>query len=492
MHKAWLIFPHQLYLQTISDAKHHQVFFIEDRLFFCDNRHPFQFHKLKLAYHRATMRKFQDDHFANSRYIDYKKACDYDLLFESFQETDISELHTYYPSDFILEKRLKAKAETYNLKLVFHESPGFICPQVEIRDYFQNQKKLLQTNFYRKQRKKLNILMNPDGTFVGGKLTYDVLNRKKLPKDLVPPDVLKFQTNPYKQEAISYVNKLFPNNPGSTENFIYAIDHKQSQKSLQDFLVNRFAKFGPYEDAIHSDYSFVYHAVLSPMLNIGLLTPMQVVTAALDFAKQNPVDLPSVEGFVRQIIGWREFMHGAYLEKGIQMRNSNFFNAKNPLPKSFYTAKTGLPPVDISLEKTLTNAYNHHIERLMIFGNIMCLLEIDPNQVYTWFMEMFIDAYDWVMVPNVYAMSQFADGGILTTKPYISSSNYVLKMSNFKKGPWCEIWDSLYWNFIHKHKKFFESNPRLKIMVSLLEKMPAEKLKHHTAFAEEFKNKIFQ
>ncbi len=492
MHKAWLIFPHQLYLQTISDAKNHQVFLIEDRLFFCDNRHPLKFHKLKLAYHRATMRKFQDEHFPNSRYLEYQTALDYDHVFEQFVKADISELHTYYPSDFILEKRLKSKAETYNLKLVFHECPGFICTEQEIRKYFKTQKKLLQTNFYRQQRKKFNILMNSDGSYVGGKLTYDALNRKKLPSNLVPPQIIRFEPDHYKTQARAYVEKLFPDNPGSTDSFFYAINHQEAQASLQDFLEHRFANFGPYEDAIHSEYTFMYHAVLSPMLNVGLLTPKQIIDAALKYADQHGIDLPSLEGFIRQILGWREFMHGAYLEKGLVMRNSNFFNAKNPLPKSFYTAKTGLPPLDMTLQKTIKSAYNHHIERLMMFGNIMCLLEVDPNYVYTWFMEMFIDAYDWAMVPNVYAMSQFADGGILTTKPYISSSNYILKMSNYKKGPWCEIWDALYWNFIHKHRKFFESNPRLRMMVSLLDRMPASTLKHHSAFAEEFKSQVFK
>lgn len=492
MDKAWLIFPHQLFLKAVSDSKNKKVYFLEDKLFFKDKRYSLNFHKQKIAFHRASMQKFRDDYFGNATYFSYQDCLDYESIFDQFLKDGIKELHMYRLADFVLEKRLKNKSETYKIPIIFHDSPGFICSEEEIQKVFKDKKKYFQTSFYRYQREKLNILINPDGSYVGGKLTYDSENRKKLPKNLVPPKILTFETSSYKESAIEYAKKVFKKNPGQLDNFIYAIDHKEAKAALYQFFEERLDLFGPYEDAIHSDYNFVFHSTLSPYLNVGLLTPNQVIRELLKFIEGKNINLSSIEGFIRQIIGWREFMHGVYRAKGVEIRNSNFFNSENKLPKAFYDGTTGIPPVDNAIKNLNKYAYNHHIERLMLLGNFMCLLEIDPNQIYNWFMEMYIDSYDWVMVPNVYSMSQFADGGLITTKPYVSSSNYVLKMSNYKKGNWCEIWDALYWRFIKKHKGFFQTNPRLNMMVRLLEKMDPAKLENHEKLAEEYLEKILK
>ncbi|MDA7922555.1 hypothetical protein N9B73_12450 [Verrucomicrobiales bacterium] len=211
------------------------------------------------------------------------------------------------------------------------------------------------------------------------------------------------------------------------------------------------------------------------MLNIGLLTPDQVVKKAIAFAEENKTPLNSLEGFVRQIIGWREFMQLMYSRHGVEMRTQNFFNHTRDIPRSFWTGETGIQPIDTTIRRVHGHAYAHHIERLMLMGNFMLLCQFDPVQVNDWFMELFIDAYDWVMVPNVFGMSQFADGGMFTTKPYISGSNYVCKMSDFKKGDWCEIWDGLFWTFIAGNDKFFRGQYRLSMMVRNLDKMDDEK-----------------
>lgn len=244
---------------------------------------------------------------------------------------------------------------------------------------------------------------------------------------------------------------------------------------LDDFLKHRFQKYGVYQDAILRQDSFLFHSLLTPALNIGLLTPKEVVDRALKAADKNKVPLNSLEGFIRQVVGWREFIRGVYVHAGRKQRTVNYWKHTRKIPETFWTGETGIEPVDVVIRRVLKTAYAHHIERLMILGNFMLLCEFDPDEVYRWFMELFIDAYDWVMVPNVYGMSQFADGGVMATKPYISSSNYVLKMSNFKKGPWCEIWDGLFWRFVDKHKKFFAANPRLNMMNRQLAKMKEEK-----------------
>ncbi|MFT5468253.1 MAG: deoxyribodipyrimidine photolyase-related protein [Verrucomicrobiales bacterium] len=209
---------------------------------------------------------------------------------------------------------------------------------------------------------------------------------------------------------------------------------------------------------------------------------------ALEFAKENDTPLNSLEGFVRQIIGWREFMRGAYDHLGVRCRTSNFWGFEDrTIPTAFYEGTTGIDPVDTAIRRALDHGYCHQIERLIILGNFMLLCGLHPDRVYDWFMELFVDAYDWVMVPNVY---EFADGGLFTTKPYISGSNYVRKMSDYPKGEWCEAWDGLFWAFVKNHEDFFRKQHRLGIMVRQIDKMAPEKLKAHLAAADEFLERI--
>ncbi|MEM9081241.1 MAG: FAD-binding domain-containing protein, partial [Verrucomicrobiota bacterium] len=268
--------------------------------------------------------------------------------------------------------------------------------------------------------------------------------------------------------------------------FTYPTTHPEAQSWLKTFLSERFELFGPYEDAISSQHSVMHHSLLTPMLNIGLLTPQQIISETLKFASKNNTPLNSLEGFIRQIIGWREFMAAMYDRHHVEMRTKNFWNFTRRMPEAFYNATTGIPPVDDSIQHARNTGYAHHIERLMILGNFMLLCRIHPDDVYRWFMELFIDAYDWVMVPNVYGMSQFADGGIFTTKPYLSGSNYILKMSDYKKGEWCPIWDGLYWTFIEDHLDVFSKNHRLAMMARTCQRMTPEKRALHRENAEQF------
>jgi len=319
-------------------------------------------------------------------------------------------------------------------------------------------------------------------------VSFDSENRKKLPKQEYDsiPQLPHIAEDKYIKEARSYVEQHFPDTPGAADPFFYPIDHATAEEWLQDFLHQRFAKFGPYEDAIVTEEIFLFHSVLTPMLNIGLLTPQQVVEATLQYAETHEVPLPSLEGFLRQLIGWREFMRAAYDGLGQKMRTSNHWRHRHPLPASCYDASTGILPVDTVIRRVLQTGYCHHIERLMVLGNFFFLCEIHPRAVYDWFMELFVDAYDWVMVPNVYGMSQHADGGSITTKPYFSGSNYLRKMSDFPQGDWCDIWDGLYWRFIFTHAATLQNNPRWAMMVRTAEKMPTEKRKRLLSAAEGF------
>ncbi|MGB3465560.1 MAG: cryptochrome/photolyase family protein, partial [Cyclobacteriaceae bacterium] len=322
---------------------------------------------------------------------------------------------------------------------------------------------------------------------VGGKWSYDDENRKKYPKKKTPPTVSFPDNDEYWKEAVVYVEENFKNNPGKLpESPLYPHTPKSAKNWKKQFFDQRFHGFGDYEDAIVEKESFLHHSILTPMLNVGLLNPIGIIEEAVAYGEENNIPINNVEGFVRQIMGWREFIRGMYEVKGVESRNSNFWGFDRKIPDSFYDGSTGIVPVDETIKKILKTGYCHHIERLMILGNFMLLCEFHPKEVYRWFMELFIDAYDWVMVPNVYGMSQFADGGFFATKPYISGSNYVKKMSDYANGDWQKSWDGLFWRFMHINRDFFMGNPRLKMLIGSYDRMSQEKQEAHLKAAEEF------
>lgn len=487
-----LVFPHQLFRHSEALAKHRNVLLVEEWLFF--KQYPF--HKQKLVFHRATMQFYQhwlteagynviyvdcNEHNSNIRYLP-----------AWLHKHHYTEIHYCNVADDWLQHRLAGAAKKAGLTLVQYDTPAFLNTLQQLDEYTAGKQHYFQTDFYIHQRQLRNILLQKDGRPEGDKWSFDAENRLKLPRREAVPRCDFPRIGKYVKEAIDYVNSQFARNPGSmppafnTANGFYPVTFDEVQHWLDDFLISRFGKFGKYEDAIAQHKEVLYHSLLSPLLNVGLLTPQQVLDAALEAYKKHHIPLNSVEGFVRQIMGWREFMRMIYVAIGRRQRTANHWGFTRRMPQSFYTGITGVASVDAIIQKVLRNAWCHHIERLMVLGNFMLLCEFHPDDVYHWFMVMFIDAYDWVMVANVYGMSQFADGGLMATKPYISGSNYLLKMSDFKKGEWQEIWDALFWRFLHKHKKYFESNARLGILLKSWDNMDAAKQKHHLHTAEHF------
>tara|TARA_B000000532_G_scaffold139704_1_gene112210 strand:- start:804 stop:2120 length:1317 start_codon:yes stop_codon:yes gene_type:complete len=395
---------------------------------------------------------------------------------ELIETLDINKIKIYNPVDNWLSKRISQSCSKKNIQIETYENPLFINNNDDLNTFFRtDKKKFFQTAFYKQQRIKMDIMMISDKP-EGGKWTYDDQNREKYPKDKTPPKIDFPEKNQLYFESIDYVNKNFGDNFGLiNDEILYPYDFNTANNWLDNFLKTRFYEFGPYEDAVLKEKSILNHSVLSPLINVGLINPRDLIKKILSFYYENNIPINSTEGFIRQIIGWREFIRGVYISKGTEERNKNFWNFKRKIPKSFYDGTTGIEPVDDTIKKINESGYANHIERLMIIGNFMLLCEFDPDEVYKWFMELFIDSYDWVMVPNVYGMSQFADGGLMSTKPYISGSSYVLKMSNYKKGDWCPIWDSLFWNFIDKKRDFFTTNPRMRMLVSSFDRMNIQK-----------------
>ena len=493
MNEASIILPHQLFKSSPLLAFEHTIFLVEEQLFFMQ----YKFHKQKLTFHRASM-KFYANYLAQHQrkviYIEaHNQLSDIRKLIKYLSEKKIDRLYLIDPTDNWLQKRIKKSADSCKLDVHWFENPLFLNSKEELQPFFKpTKKKFFQTSFYKNQRLQRNILME-NGQPMGGKWTYDDENRKKYPKGKVPPAIEFPKENDFYLEARAYVAKYFPKNYGHlNQHPLYPTTFQESEDWLQQFLEHRFQEFGPYEDAIVQNESILNHSVLSPLLNIGLLTPEYVLLKITSYAKEKDIPVNSTEGLVRQIMGWREFIRGVYEVKGTEERTKNFWNHQRKIPASFYAGTTGIVPVDITIKKIMKTAYAHHIERLMLLGNFMVLCEFHPNDVYQWFMELFIDAYDWVMVPNVYGMSLFADGGIMSTKPYISSSNYVLKMSDFKKGSWQQIWDGLFWRFMDKHRDFFLSNPRLSMLIRTFNKMDKAKQLRHLQNAENFLESLDQ
>ena len=255
---------------------------------------------------------------------------------------------------------------------------------------------------------------------------------------------------------------------------------------LDYFIKDKLNLFGDYEDAVDQKNNVLFHSALSPYLNLGLITPDIIIQKVINFHHSKGVRLNSLEGYIRQIIGWREFMRGIYQSFSKEMENGNFFKHSRKMKNSFYNGTTGLDPLDHSIQNAGKYGWSHHIERLMILSNIMNLCEVEPKSVYKWFMEMFVDSSDWVMVPNVYGMGLFSDGGIFATKPYICGSSYFMKMMDFKRGNWCNIMDGLYWRFIDRNRKFFLKNPRLSMMVRIFDKMKNDRKKLILSEADKF------
>ena len=482
-----IILPNQLYKD--HPAIHHKrpVYLLEEWHFF----NQYQFHKEKLVLHRASMKYYEQFLKAQGVVVHYIESIEAQnriaLLIDKLHTNKVKQIHIVDPVDNWLLEKMKSSCKKYGIELTIYDNPNFLNTINQVGDFFSKKKTYFQTDFYTWQRKSRNILLEKDGKPLGGKWTYDADNRSKFPKKEAAPKLPSAPPNNYISEAVSYIQKNYPNNYGSVnEHHLFAINFDDTEKWLEEFLQDRFEQFGIYEDAIVAKEYVLHHSVLSPMLNVGLISPQQIIDQAITFSNKNNVPLNSLEGFVRQIIGWREFIRIVYEREGSKQRTTNYWKFTRKIPASFWKGTTGIAPIDITIKKVLATGYCHHIERLMVLGNFMLLCEFDPNEVHKWFMEMFVDAYDWVMVPNVYGMTQFSDGGLMTTKPYISGSNYLMKMSDYEKGEWQPIWDGLFWRFMHEHRTFFLSNPRIGMLVHTFDKMSTDKQKTHLDNANNF------
>ena len=487
----FIIFPTQLF-KTNNYLDHMDMIYIIEEPFYFTSK---KFHKQKLILHRASMKYYYDTlkikYKSKIKYIEFDKI-DYD-------EFKKGTIHIFDPID----KPVKEKYKNINSRIKIYDTPLFLETIEDLEDYRNNntnKKNYYHDNFYKWQRKRLNLLLDERKQPLGGKWSFDKENRKPYDKNYKEGKIITY-SNKYISEAKEYIEKNFKNNFGLVELIYYPITHEEALIHLKNFIKNKLDTFGKYQDGISKNVIFGSHSLLAPLLNIGLITPDIIINEVLNYYydkndnddnddnNDKNLSLITVEAFIRQLIGWRSYVRFIYEYHGTEMKTMNNLNHKNKLSKSWYKSDgtgTKIRIIDDMINKVNRYGYLHHIERLMIMGNIGLLLQINPKELYDWFMICFIDSYEWVMIPNVYGMSQYSLTNIsMMTRPYISSSNYIKKMSDYKKEDWYDKWDALYWNFIKNNKEILKKIYAMGMQVKLLEKMDKSKLTKYLTLAKE-------
>jgi deoxyribodipyrimidine photolyase-related protein len=498
--KKVLILGDQLFSPEFwSDFREHEFILIEsDEL--CTH---FQYHQHKLIFFLSSMRAFRDEMTNAGFQVRYSRLDSQKKGRRFFEElsgvlgdgmdsggdsgkSEVTEVVCAEVSDRFFEGALSDFFRKKGIPLRRIRSPAFLTSRDRLKAELCTGQRPFMKRFYESQRRSFKILLERDGSPVGGRWSFDTENRKKLPQKLKIPEFPRFSREGHVSEVSALVSERFPTHPGNAKDFWLPTTRQEARELLGDFIRNRLPSFGPYEDAIHPlqeergndralSHATLFHSALSPLLNNGLLTPEEVVGSVLKAYEGGRAPIESVEGFIRQIIGWREFIFGMDQYFHQEFEGKNFWKHERPLPKAWHEARMGIPPLDDVLKKVERFGYAHHIERLMILANFMNLLQIQPTQAYQWFMERFVDSADWVMGPNVFGMGLMSDGGLFATKPYLCGSNYILKMSHYEKGPWTEKVDALYWAFIGRNLEFFSGQPRLGMMAVQYRKMTDEK-----------------
>jgi len=489
MKKLILILGDQLDIKGAAlrnfDLKHDEVIMIE-------SMHEAQYvwtHKAKIALFLSAMR-----HFANQleklhyplTYIQSSSLSIVEALKEKIVQGNYTHLILVEPGEWRLKQQIEELAKDISIKLEMREDDHFYCSHQEFVKWASDKKELRLEYFYRLMRKTHHILIDSEGNPEGGQWNFDQDNRKPYPKK--GPGILEepifFEPDSITQEVIDFVNETYANHPGSLEAFQWAVTRNQALEALEYFVEYRLRNFGVYQDAMWTDTPFGWHSILSSSLNLKLLNPREVIAAVITAWKKYDLDLSNIEGFIRQILGWREFVRGMYYLDMPQMAKDNYYDHQRPLPQWYWSGQTNMACMKDAIGQTLKYGYAHHIQRLMVTGNFALLAEILPSAVCDWYLAIYVDAIEWVELPNTAGMALFANGGRFTSKPYIASGAYIKRMSNYcgscKYKPDVRFGETacpvttLYWNFLIKHRTQFESSPRTRLMTANLNRISLE------------------
>ena len=454
-------------------------------------------HKAKIAIFLSAMRHFAQTLQAKKIPLTYIKESPLTIqeaLRQQLIEKRITHLLCIEPGEWRLKLALEDLARELNVNLLMLDDDHFYCSNTEFRDWVADKKELRLEYFYRYMRKKHHVLMDDDSQPIGGQWNFDDQNRRPYSKNgpgLIN-EPLAFPADEITLEVFDFVARQYPAHPGSLEHFVWPVTREQALLALDHFVNYRLASFGMYQDAMWKETPFGWHSILSSSLNLKLLNPREVIKKVLDAYENNGLDLATVEGFIRQIIGWREFVRGIYYLDMPQMAQANFYQHQRALPNWYWTGETKMNCMKDTIGQTLKYGYAHHIQRLMITGNFALLAEILPQQVSEWYLAVYVDAIEWVELPNVVGMALFANGGRFTSKPYIASGAYVKRMSNYcdrcqykpdiRYGEQACPMTTLYWNFLIKHSDALNQNPRTRLMTANLAKISTDDqglIQHH-------------
>jgi deoxyribodipyrimidine photolyase-related protein len=462
------------------------------------------YHRQKLVLVWSAMRHFAAELAAAGWAVEHREADTFSSALSAWVEAhSIQELHLMEPADrpfrSSIEGALANLAARHPLRVVWHPSNAFLWSRQEFSDWARPYRQLRLEFFYREGRRRFQVLMEPDAdgkagtTPLGGQWNFDSENRKAPPKGLQGPAPLRFAADAITEAVISKVERLagerraagLPPLPGASRPFGWGVNRAQALQALEHFLATRLDGFGPYQDAMVSGQPTLWHALLSPYLNLGLLHPLEVIRRLEEAGRNRSSPLASLEGVIRQILGWREYTHGLYHWFGPNYPNRNHFGASAPLPPWLETlGESGMACMDTVLGELHASGYAHHIQRLMVLANYGLLAGLDPQAFTAWFHRQFIDGHDWVMQTNVIGMGLFADGGLLASKPYAASGSYINRMSTYchacqydvkqRHGPRACPYNALYWDFLDRHAASLASNPRMGLMIKQLERIPPE------------------
>jgi deoxyribodipyrimidine photolyase-related protein len=493
---------HELASLRDIDKEHDYVLMAEVRTEATYVKH----HKLKIAFLFSAMRHFAqelEDKGINVRYIRYDDPENAGSLKaeveRALKELELQLLVLTYPGEWRVLVDMQSWQEEFDAQVDILEDDRFMSTPEDFRLWASGKKQLRMEYFYRELRKRYDVLMEDDKP-TGGDWNYDSENRKSLPKDISVPKPTGFKPDEITQDVIELVAEEFDDHFGSLESFSFAVTRDQALKVLDSFIKKRLENFGDYQDAMKQGEPWLFHSHISFYLNCGLLTPKEVLERAEVAYREDGAPLNAVEGFIRQILGWREYVRGLYWHEMPDYADKNALNAKRGLPDFFWTADTKMNCLKQCISETRDNAYAHHIQRLMVLGNFLLLTGIDPKEVQEWYLLVYADAYEWVEMPNVQGMILFADGGVMASKPYSASGNYIDKMSDYckhchykvkeKNGEQACPFNYLYWDFLDRNKGELKGNPRLSMPYRTLEKMKDEKRKLIASDSESFLGRL--
>ena len=465
-------------------------------------------HKKKIAFILSAMRHFSVELHNEGFDVCYVKLDDKNNsnsfkseIVRISQQYKIDNIKVTHPGEYRVLEELKSLNEL-NINVEILDDDRFLCSIEEFKEFTKSKKSLVMEGFYRYMRKKHNILMDENNKPIGGKWNYDSQNRKPPKSGLKIPTHYQNKPDEITNEVIDLVNERFSDHFGDINPFYLGVTRDEAVLVLKNFIKERLENFGTYQDAMIENEDFMYHSHIGFYLNNGLLNPLEAIKLVEEEYQKGDVSINSAEGFIRQIMGWREYVRGVYWLKMPEYSELNFLNAKNKLPEFYWGGKTKMNCIKECVRSTKQNSYAHHIQRLMVLGNFALIAGIDPKEVNEWYLIVYADAYEWVELPNVSGMVLFADGGILGTKPYAASGSYVNKMSNYCKNCSYDVkeklgekacpFNYLYWNFLIENKDVLRKNHRMAMIYNVLEKFDEEKTENIQSDSKKFLNTILQ